>query len=205
MVYLRESNQLVIYDRAATRHESAKYVSQITTGKPTVSGNVASWMTRSGKQKAYLTTLLPVGAALSAVDIPPGGNNQASDWEPFSSIRASAGTPLSARLLTVLEWGAGNLPRTPATLLQSTTGQGFDGARIGSALLLFMRDWPATFRQVTYPASGATTHYIAGLAPNATYSITGAVSAPTATADTGGILVFASTGSGDVTIAAAPR
>lgn len=205
IVYLRGTNQIIIYDRAATRHSSAKYVSVITTGKPETAGNVASWPTRSGKQKVYFTRVLPGGAPVSKAELVPGGNDQANDWEPASSVRVSAGNPLSSRILTVLEWGASNLTRTPAAPVQSSNGQAFDGTHVGSALVMFVRDWPGTFRQVTYPASGATTHYLAGVAPNTKYSISGAVSSPTATSDAGGVLVFTSSGAGDITVAASSR
>jgi hypothetical protein len=71
---------------------------------------------------------------------------------------------------------------------------------IGSSLVMFMRNWPAAFTSVTYPASGATTHYISDLVPNTTYAITGAGAPASATTDTAGVLVFAATGTGEIAV-----
>ncbi len=90
---------------------------------------------------------------------------------------------------------------TPATtsLVSSTSGQGFDGALVGSSLLMFMRNL-ASFTGVTYPASGATTDYVADLSPNTTYTISGAGAPGSATTDTAGVLTFICTGTGNITI-----
>ena len=99
-----------------------------------------------------------------------------------------------------MEWGPSGLTRSTTTLVQSTGGQGFDGALIGSSLVMFMRSWPATFTSVTYPASGATTHYISDLTPNTTYNISGAGAPTSATTDTAGVLTFSATGTGSITV-----
>jgi hypothetical protein len=70
---------------------------------------------------------------------------------------------------------------------------------------MFMRNWPTTFTSVTYPASGATTHYISDLAPNTTYTISGAGTPATATTDTAGVLTFSAAGTGNITVLAAQR
>jgi peptidoglycan hydrolase-like protein with peptidoglycan-binding domain len=78
----------------------------------------------------------------------------------------------------------------------------FDGALVGSSLVMFMQNWPATMTSVTYPASGATTQYVSDLTPNTTYDITGAGTPGTATTDTAGVLVFSASGTGNITVAA---
>jgi hypothetical protein len=116
-------------------------------------------------------------------------------------MKVDAGKSASAQFLSVLEWGKSSLQRTSTTLVRSTAGQRFEGALVGSSAVMFMHDWPAAFTTMTYPASGATTHYISDLAPNAAYSISAAGSPQTATTDNAGVLTFKATGSGDVTIA----
>jgi hypothetical protein len=206
LIYLRGPNQVVFYDRAATSSALDKAIYQVTTGTPTIAGNGASWPTQSGTQKAYLTSLLPASPTITNYGLPcPGCSSadlavQAADWEPVGTIKVDAGTPLSTQFLSVLEWGASSLTKSPTTLVQSTAGQNFDGALIGSSLAMFERNWPATFTGTTYPASGATTHYVSDLSPNTTYSISGAGAPSTATTDTAGVLTFSATGTGNITI-----
>jgi hypothetical protein len=101
----------------------------------------------------------------------------------------------------VLEWGKSSNPKTPATLVRSSAGQHFEGAVVGTSLVMFMHDWPAPLSTVAYPASGATTHYIADLAPNTTYSISAAGAPNTGRSDNAGVLMFKAAGTGTVTVA----
>jgi hypothetical protein len=206
IVYLRGTNQVVIYDRAATSKGLGKSVSQITTGAPTVTGNTASWLTRSSSQRAYLTNLLPSGAAVVNNGLPCQNcsADQAADWEPFAQLSINApGTPLSTQFLSVLEWGPSTISKAPTTLVESSSGQNFDCALISSSLVCFMRNWPTAFTGTTYPASGATTQYISDLTPNTTYTIAGTGAPTSATADTAGVLAFPAAGTGSITIRAA--
>jgi hypothetical protein len=205
IVYLRGSNQVVFYDRATTGHANAKSISQITTGPITLAGSVASWPTRSGTQKAYFTSLLPSGATVSDAGLPCVGCSvdQAWDWEPASTIKVSAGKPRSTQFLSVIEWGPSSLKQSATTLVHSTSGMNFDGALIGSSLVMFMRNWPGTFTSTTFPASGGTAVYVSDLAPNTSYAVAGAGAPSSATTDTAGVLTFKAAGTGDVTIRAA--
>jgi hypothetical protein len=203
LVYIRGSNQVAYYDRGSTTTNAwDKALFMITTGPITISGNTASWLTRSRRQKGYLTSLLPSGASISDVGLDPTnrGRAQADDWEPYSRVKIDAGNTASTRFLTVLEWGAAVSSKSTTTLVESSAGQTFDGALIGSSLAMFMRNWPATFISVTYPASGATTHYISDLTPNTTYTISGAGAPANATTDTAGVLTFGAAGTGTITI-----
>jgi hypothetical protein len=56
------------------------------------------------------------------------------------------------------------------------------------------------FDFTTFPASGATTVYVADLAPNTTYGITADGAPTTGVTDTAGVLVFNVAGTGDVTV-----
>jgi hypothetical protein len=202
MVYLRETNQLIYYDRAATKHAAAKAVFQITTGEPTISENVATWLTRSGKQRAFFTGLLPAHATVARVDLIEGREGQKSDWEPAANIKFSAANPTVVQFLSVLEWGSSSMHRSPTSVVQSTAGQSFEGAKVGSSAVMFMRDWPQTFTSVTYPASGATTQYISDLQPNMPFQITGDGVAASGRSDSAGVLTFSSAGTGDIRVTA---
>ena len=197
LIYLRGTNQVVTYDRAASHSATAKAVYLNTTGTPTVSGSTAFWLTRSSSQKAFYTELL--GGTLSNVGLTPAPSN-GGDWEVASTLKVDAGAPTSTQFLGVLEWGAASFIKSTTTLVQSTAGQNFDGALVGPSLVMFMRAWPATFNGVTYPASGATTQYVSDLAPNTTYTISGAGAPASATTDTAGVLVFNATGAGNITV-----
>jgi hypothetical protein len=128
-------------------------------------------------------------------------NGQSPDWELMNSVAVMKTTP-SWQNLNVLQWGASSFTPITATVVQSTAGQGFDGALVGSTLTMFMRAWnsSAIFTGVTYPASGATTHYVQGLAPNTTYSVAGAGTPATCKADSAGVCTFPATGTGNVTV-----
>lgn len=214
-VYLKGSNQVVFYDRASVGHSaSTQRLQQVVTGTPTISSNTASWLTRSATQKAYFTSLLPSGGTVSNLGLLcPGGADpecnpswQAQDWEPAAVLQVTPpGTPTSTQFLSTLAWGSSSLASPNPTLVQSSGGQGFDGALIGSSLVMFERNWPAAFTSVTYPASGATTHYISDLTPNTTYTISGAGAPATATTDTAGVLTFSVAGTGDITIRSVAR
>lgn len=202
MVYLRGTNQLIYYDRAATKHPAAKAVFQITTGEPTVSENVATWLTRSGKQRAFFTGLLPAHATVARVDLIEGRKGQEADWEPAANLKVSAGNPTDVQFLSVLEWGGSSMHRSPTAVVESTAGQSFDGAKVGSSVVMFMRDWPTTFTSVTYPASGAITQYVSDLPPNMPFQIAGDGTPASGHSDSAGVLTFSSAGTGSIRIAA---
>lgn len=87
-----------------------------------------------------------------------------------------------------------------ATLVQSTSGQGFDGALVSGSLMMFARA-PGTFTGTTIPASGATTAYVSNLTPYSTYNVTATGAPSTATADSSGTIVFSLSGTGNIVIA----
>ena len=199
-VYLRGTNQVVFYDRGVTGTAADKSVWQVATGPLTIASNVASWPTRSSTQKAYLTNLLPSGAALSNVPLITGSSVQSSDWEPYTTLKVDAGTTTAAQFLNVLEWGASSFTKSTTTLVRSTAKQNFDGALVGNSLVMFMRAWPGTFTGTMFPANGATMVYVSDLIPNTRYAIVGAGAPSTCTTDTAGECVFAAAGTGNITI-----
>lgn len=150
-------------------------------------------------------------ATLTVVSTGSGGTwsvdydkRQIEDWEPASSIKVDAGAVTSAHFLNVLEFGPASLNRTETSAVQSTSGQPFDGARVGSNLVMFMRTWPGAFTGTTYPASGGTTQYISDLTPNTAYAISGDGAPESATTDTAGVLVFKAAGTGSIGVRPQP-
>src|SRR6185312_774076 len=157
---------------------------------------------RSGKQRAYFTGLLPAHATVARVDLIAGGKGQAADWEPAANIKVSSGNPAAVQFLSVLEWGSASMHRSPTSVVTSTAGVSFDGAKVGSSLVVFMRDWPTTFTSVTYPASGATTQYVSDLQPNMPFQIAGDGAPSSGRSDSAGVLTFSSAGTGDIRVTA---
>jgi hypothetical protein len=202
LVYLRGTKQVVTYDREAGAQFSRDWIT--TTGAVTVSGITASWPTQSGLQKAYWTNLLPAtgvtmsdaGGYLTNLNGNPGNE----DWEPVSHVLEDLGSPSSAQVLNVLEWGASGFTKSTTTAVQSNAGQGFDCALINTTMACFMRSWPGTLTSTTYAASGATAHYVSDLTPNTAYALTGAGTPSTCTTDNAGVCVFSATGTGNITI-----
>jgi cellulose synthase/poly-beta-1,6-N-acetylglucosamine synthase-like glycosyltransferase len=205
LVYLRGNNQIVYYDRGTTNHAAFKRVYLTSTGPITITGTQASWPTRSNTQKAYVTSLLPAGATISdlgaycTVDQSCAQNN--GDVDPYSHLKIEAASnPLSANFLTVLEWGASSFTKSTTGLVQSSAGQAFDGAVIGSSLVMFSQNYPVSFTGTTFPASGATTIYVSDLSPNTSYAVTGAGTPGTVTSDSAGVLTFAAAGTGNIKV-----
>lgn len=206
LIYVRGSNQVVTYDRGDSGShawDKANYL--VATNAPTFSGNTASWLTRSKKQKVYWTTLAPSDKA-PVLDATYAGSSHASDdWEVYGRMKVDAGNVASARFLSVLEWGKSSFSKTSATIVRSTSGQKFEGALLGSSLVMFMHDWPSAFSTVTYPGSGATAQYVSDLLPNTSYSISAAGAPANVTTDNAGVLNFKANGTGNVTITKAGR
>jgi hypothetical protein len=124
---------------------------------------------------------------------------QTGDPEPYDQIQVDAGNSTGTQFLNTLEWGSSSYTPTTTSLVQSTAGQGFDCAKIGTALGCFQRT-PATFTGTTMAASGTTTVYVADTTPNTNYSITGAGTPSSATSDNAGVLTFAAAGTGNITV-----
>jgi hypothetical protein len=155
-----------VYDRAETASGSSfKNWNIDTQTLPVISGNVAAMTSTSG-QKLYITSLLPGRSSFTAAPHTLQG-------APVAALLTdTASTNNSVRMLHTLE-GRSSGGATTATLVQSSAGTSFDGGVIGATIVLFKRTLGDTFTSVTYPASGATTHYIAGLTPNTPYTLSG--------------------------------
>jgi hypothetical protein len=203
LIYLRGTNQVVYYDRGVTGSAQDHAIWQVATGPLTINGNTASWPTRSGNQKVYFTSLISSGGTVADAGAYTGETYpQSSDWEPYTRVVVDAGAQASTQFLSVMEWGSSSLAQTATSLVYSSSGANFDGALVGTSLVMFMRNWPQTFTGVTYPASKATTQYVSDLIPNTSYSITGDGTPGSATTDAAGVLTFRATGTGSITVKA---
>ena len=115
------------------------------------------------------------------------------DWStPASSMRS----------LNVLEVNNFGTSATGATLVQSSSGQALDCGKFGGSTLVCFQRVLGSFTGTTFPASGATTIYVSDLTPNTSYTVSGAGAPSSATTDSAGVLTFAATGTGNITVGA---
>jgi hypothetical protein len=192
---------LVIYDRGVTGHDAAKRVWFNATGTPTISGQNISWNSQFHKSSAYLHSLLPIGATISNQPFEVFGGERASqDYAPQTRILIDGGSTISARFLNVLEAQDYGASAAGVTLLESSSGTAFDGSLIATTIVMFRRNMSDSFTAVTYPASGAKTHFVLNLMQNTRYAIAGDGAPPNAVTDSAGVLEFSATGTGNITI-----
>ncbi|HEY1016191.1 MAG TPA: hypothetical protein VGE07_26010, partial [Herpetosiphonaceae bacterium] len=188
---------VVVYDRgqSATANRFKRWWLQLPR-PATVSGAQAA-MTTAGGQRLSVTSLLPAGAALSAVNATePEVEDTVAGNEPMTvRLRIDApGNPSDVRFLTVLQASDGGAP--PAATLIQSTDQAWAGAQVGTTVALFPATLGQPFATLSYAAPGATIHLIAGLQPNAGYTVTRSGANVTvqqggpAMTDSGGVLVI---------------
>ena len=129
LIYLRGTNQVITYDRAATGSTpTAKAVYMNTTGTPTVSGSTASWPTQSGTQKACYTVL--TGQTLSNLGLTPAPSN-GPDWELVSTLQSTAGSVTAYELSAHAHLGAVQLGLPNAFAGQFVGGTELPGYGVG--------------------------------------------------------------------------
>jgi hypothetical protein len=192
-----------VYDRTAQTLGTGFQVWNLDLEtNPSISGNKAT-MTATSGQLLYVNSLLPGTSALTASALSKTGNEANS---PMNYLLVDTATPATTnRLLHTMEGKNAGGSASPTSLVQSSAGTNFDGGLIGSTLVMFKRTLTDAFSATTYPASGANTQYITGLTPKRIYRISAAGSPASAVADSGGVVTFRTTGTGDVTLVAAPR
>jgi hypothetical protein len=150
----------------------------------------------------YSSVTVTAGSSSTPTINVTGDLSQLEDWEPYAWLQVDDGNATSAQFLSSLQWGSSSFTPATATLVQSSSGQTFQGALLGSTLVMFMQAWPTSFTGVTYPASGATAQYVSDLSPSTTYSITGAGTPANCTTDSAGVCAFSATGTGNITVGA---
>ncbi|HEY1011758.1 MAG TPA: hypothetical protein VGE07_03580 [Herpetosiphonaceae bacterium] len=201
---------IVLYDRAATA--SAGYFKRFwlnLPALPAVSGRQAL-MTTAGGQRLAINTLLPANAqpvATLAADEQSGG---AANGEPMQAklMVQAPGNPADARCLHVLPAGDAGAPAAAVQLIQTSAGTPFAGAAVGAQAVLFPVALQAPVASLTYVApAGVQQHFVAGLAPGGAYDVIVTATNKTSrtitvrpgaafTADSGGVLVFATAAPG---------
>lgn len=170
---------IVLYDRA--RSQTAGKFKRFflnTENLPLVSGNVATAKTPNG-QKLYVTSLLPVGATITPQSLPPDPSGpdagQTAELEPMRCrlMIERPNPPRSVQFLTVLQGADAKTPVAGATLVQSASGDLFEGAILGDTLVLFKADAQAALKGASISLPGTVkTIYVAGLKPGAACSVT---------------------------------
>jgi hypothetical protein len=158
-------------------------------------------MTSAGGQTLAVTSLLPVGAVLSAVNTSEQHIvDTVASGEPMTvRLKVEApGNPQDVRFLEVLQASDANVSRPPVNLLQSSD-QAWSGAQIGASVVFFPVSVGAQLASMTYTtATPANTHIITGLLANAAYAASVNGTAVTVQqggslrSDGGGVLQFTS-------------
>ncbi len=203
-VFWLKPDHLVVYDRAVTgKADRFKRFWLHTPAVATVNGQRATVTTKKGQQ-LFIQTLLPASASIKAQAYTPG-----SDWrtkpaahEPMTAdlLVEPAHSSREVRFLHVLQ-GADRKGRAdPVALVKSTGSTVFEGARIGTAVVLFPVRLGSIKELVFTVPSKVSRLYLTGLEPGKRYDVSkqavGAkveftVKPGTArAADSGGVLVF---------------
>lgn len=192
---------IITYDRArtASANRFKRWWLQLPRAA-TVNGSVAT-MTSPGGQTLAITSLLPVGAVMSAVNTTEAhvAGTVATD-EPMSvRLKVEApGNPSDVRFLEVLQASDGGASRPTVSLLQSAD-KAWSGAQIGTSVVMFPVSIDVQLTSMSYTAATtASTHIITGLSANAAYSasVNGAIATVqqggNLRSDGGGVLQFTS-------------
>jgi hypothetical protein len=166
---------VVVYDRATSLHAGLFKrfnLNFITT--PTIdSTNRLVTETTPNGQKLFVRSLLPANVTIRWL-VAGSGVYPVAETEPTIGrvVIEDTNCPTNIRFLHVLQAADAGASAMPATLVQSYSGNAFDGAQVGNALVLFANDLKAAFTGTSYCAPlTATTHYVSGLKPNASYDI----------------------------------
>jgi hypothetical protein len=174
------------------------------TGYVTAAGAAGTYGTLYCYYKGtYTRVAINIGSSSSGSYTNVGSDtDQTNDWEIYGQLSNTISTT-ATQFLSVFQAGpSGSFTPATASAVASSAGNGFDGALMGGTLAMFHRNLSETFTGVTYPASGATTHYVSDLTPNTSYAITGAGAPSSATTDNAGVLAFAATGTGNIIVGA---
>ncbi len=203
-IFWLNDDYIVIYDRAASKNAGLfKRFNLSLIANPNISGHTATETMADG-QRLFIHTLLPENASITAreaaTDLSP-----IADLEPTKYVMTveDASNPTTIRFLHVLEGADHGVNATPVSSISSTGGTAFDGAQVGTSVLLFIHNsaQTATFANTVFSESNTVkSNYVAGLKPGAGYKFTKTVigstirvtisSGGTTLADAAGVLVF---------------
>ncbi len=202
IVWLKPDH-IVVYDRAASK----------TAGKfkrfwlnfqnaPTIAGKQATGTTPGG-QKLFVNTLLPANATLSvdnALMNDSGYKEDAAGEIMKYRLKVEAMGDQEARFLHVLQGADAGATADSVALVQSSSGASYNGAIIGSTVVMFPVNLTAV-TSVTYTVPGnITKNIVTGFTPKTGYTVNkqtvnGTTQISIATggstmSDGGGVLVF---------------
>ena len=194
-IFWLKPDAVFVYDRGTSIEDTFKRFWLDLTAVPTVSGNKATVTT--SHQAMYVTALLPAGANLIATTIHPA---KPDDTPVVAELMTDAGTAKDLRMLHVIE-AKDSGPQSATMLVQSSSGTSFEGAVVGSTTVLFKKTLSDAFSTMSYTATGATEHYITGLAANTAYSVSKDGNQSSVTTDSAGVLTFSSGAGSPVTVA----
>jgi hypothetical protein len=205
-------DHLVIYDRATSQTAGLfKRFNLCLPAAPAVTalpgGGSFLTETMAGGQQLFIHSLLPSNGTVSINSL-SGVISSVAEGEPCNYRLAIQDTnnPADLRFLHVLQGADAGTTADPATYVQSSGGNAFEGAVVRGLEVLFpVNVLSNNFTSVSYSApAGVTSHYIAGLAPNAKYAVTVLANAgqlhvtvapgTRVTADNAGLLAFDNAG-----------
>ena len=166
---------VVVYDRATSLHSGLFKRFNLNLITPPVIDGSRKIVTETtpGGQKLFIQNLLPANAAISWVPLDSSVTTIA-ETEPTTGhiVIQDPANPADARFLNVLQAADSTTPMDPAQLVQSTAGSAFDGVLLGDTVVLFARNIKTLFGGTSYVVPRTTgTHFVAGLAPNAGYTV----------------------------------
>lgn len=192
---------VIVYDRAVSK--SPNQFKRFWLNLPanaSISGRVAAMTTEKGQQ-LFVSSLLPATSTITVEAAETLGSEPADADSIKYRIKVEAtGNPLSARFLHALQGADAGAGADAAVLVQSVSGDAYDGAAVNGKVAMFPKDI-GSFTGLTYDApTGTYTHYVTGLSPNTNYTVSfSSVGGKTRvaispggsiTSDSGGVLVF---------------
>lgn len=164
---------LIVYDRAdtATKGRFKRFWLNTPT-RAEITGNRATVTTAQG-QHLFVTTLLPLNAAITSESAEPLPDQVARD-EPME-FRLRVQAPLdqtSVRFLHVLQGADAGARPASLTLIESKDDTKYSGVVVGTIAILFREQEFTPFSSVTYTVPANTTaQLVTGLRPNGDYDV----------------------------------
>lgn len=199
-------DHVIVYDRAKTGHPNMKRFWLNLPSQPSISpvsgGTRAVMTTPDNTQQLSVTTILPAPGSVtvsSTADRPISyGHDETATGEnmAYRLVAEANGNPAETRFLNVLQGVDSGVPLDSVTLVQSQSGNLFQGACVHGVAVMFRSDLQQGFSSTTYSAPGCNAHIVTGLTPNAGYTVTANGGTVTVTnggatiADSGGVLAI---------------
>ncbi len=205
-------DHIIIYDRATSQTAGLfKRFDLCLPEAPSVAarGGGGSFLTETlpSGQRLFINSLLPANGTVSINSL-SNVISSVAQGEPYRYrlMIEDTNNPTNIRFLHVLQAADAGMPADATAILQSASGNAFEGVSVrGVAVLFPVNVLSNNFTNLGYNAPlGVTNHYIAGLGPNASYTVTVQTNAGQiqvtvtpgsgATADNAGLLSFDNAG-----------